>query len=349
MVKKRLRIPTYALRERATIITQTPMRVTLGGGGTDVIWYSRIRGGAWISAAIDKFVFIFLNKTEDPQLIKAAHGTEAIMSYDYQDILNPLIKECLEITNVKRGIEIATAADASAKSGLGGSGAFEVGLLHALYLYKRKSVSQLRLGKEAADLEIKRLKKPVGPQDQYIAALGGIRYFEMDTNGKVMSYPLRLDGHTIAELESNLLFFRTGIQRDASNVLADQKAKMGKKESSKKLIRALDEIKSLGLEVKKYLLKGKVHDFGRSLHEHWMIKKRLSNKVSSSQIDEWYAEARKAGALGGKIMGAGGGGWFMFYVPKNKGKFRERMAEIGLDERRVRFDWEGTKLLINLS
>lgn len=343
------RLPEYARRERATIITQTPMRITLGGGGTDVIWYSRLKGGAWISGAIDKYVFIFLNKTEDPLLIKASHGTEAIMSYDYRTILNPLIKACLEITQVTRGIEIATAADASAKSGLGGSGAFEVGLLHALYTYKRKPVSQLRLGKEAAELEMVRLKKPVGPQDQYIAALGGIRYFEMDTDGKVESYPLRLSHHAIAELESNLLFFRTGIARDASSVLADQKKNLETKVSSEKIIDSLDQIKELGQRVKKYLLKGNVREFGKSLHEHWMIKKRLSDKVSTDKIDEWYDEAMKAGALGGKIMGAGGGGWFVFYVPKNKGKFRERMTKIGLYERRVQFDWEGTKVLINLS
>ena len=348
-MKIQRRIPTYALRERATIITQTPMRITLGGGGTDVLWYSKLRGGSWISAGIDKYVFIFLNKTEDPFLIKASHGIEAVMSNDYNDISNPIIKECLNITNIKYGIEISTAADASAKSGLGGSGAFEVGLLHALYTYKRKPVSQLRLGKEAADLEIKRLKKPVGPQDQYIAALGGIRCFEMDKSGRVKSHPLKLSNHTIAELESNMLFFRTGIQRDASSVLADQKVNMGKKESAEQMIKALDDIKELGYDVKKFLLKGKVNDFGRSLNDHWLIKKRLSDKVSSSQIDEWYAEAMKAGALGGKIMGAGGGGWFMFYVPRNKEKFRNRMAKIGLDERRVHFDWEGTKLLINFT
>jgi D-glycero-alpha-D-manno-heptose-7-phosphate kinase len=171
----------------------------------------------------------------------------------------------------------------------------------------------------------------------------------MDKRGNVRSTPLRLSLHTIAELESNLLFFRTGIQRDASSVLADQKEKMGKKESSKDMIRALDEIKALGQDVKKYLMKGKVDDFGATLHTHWLIKKKLSSKVSSAQIDDWYEAAMKAGALGGKIMGAGGGGWFMFYVPKNKEFFRTRMKRVGLDERMVHFDCEGTKLLINLS
>ncbi len=343
------KFPNYALRERATIITQTPMRITLGGGGTDVMWYSKLKGGAWISAAINKYVFIFLNKTEDPMFIKASHGFEAYMGYDYKEMPNPIIKKCLEISGIIHGIEIATAADASARSGLGGSGAFEVGLLNALYTYKRQPISQLQLGQEAAKIEIEDLKRPVGPQDQYIAALGGINYFEMDKKGKITIEPLDLSVHTISKLEANLLFFRTGIQRDASSVLADEKKKIEKKTSQEKMIKALDDIKEIGQEAKKYLLKGYVDDFGATLHQHWLIKKRLSHKVSNNQIDEWYNEAMKAGALGGKIMGAGGGGWFVFYVNKNRARFREKMAKIGLDERRVRFDWEGTKVLINLS
>lgn len=337
-------------RERALIITQTPMRITLGGGGTDVVWYSKLKGGAWISAAIDKYVFIFLNKTEDQNLIKASHGIEATMTYDFREIPNPIIKECLKLTKVTKGIEITTLADASAKSGLGGSGALEVGLLNALYTYRNQPVDKLYLAKEATEIEIRKLKMPVGPQDQYIAALGGINYFEIDTRGRVHVESLNLSFNTIAELESNLLFFRTRIQRDAVTVLSDQKKKIGKKsKQTEEIIRNLDEIKTLGQDVKKFLLKGKVDDFGASLHTHWLMKKKLSTLVSNPQIDEWYNQAIRAGALGGKIMGAGGGGWFVFYVNKNKNRFRDRMQKIGLEERKVKFDWEGTKLLINLS
>lgn len=340
----------YQSRQRATIITQTPMRITLGGGGTDVLWYSKLKGGAWISAGIDKYVFIFLNKTEDPKFIKASHGIEATMTFDYHKIPNPIIKECLRITGIHSGIEISTAADASARSGLGGSGAFEVGLLNALYTYKQKPIDQIKLAKEAAHIEINRLKKPVGPQDQYIAALGGINFFEIDKQGRISIEPLQLSSHTIYELENNLLFYRTGLMRDTASVLEDQKKKAETNNSkSNEIIKSLDMIKKLGLRVKKYLIKGNTDEFGASLHEHWLIKKRLSDKVSSPQIDEWYNEALKAGALGGKIMGAGGGGWFVFYVSSDKRKFRERMVKIGLEERRVRFDWEGTKVLINLS
>ena len=333
--------PDFHHRDRATIITQTPMRVTLAGGGTDVMWYSQLHGGAWISAGINKYVFVILNKTEDQNIIKASHGIEATITNNYKNIPNPIIKECLKITKITKGIEISTAADASAKSGLGGSGAFEVGLLHALYSYKREPISQLKLGQLAANIEIKKLKRPVGPQDQYIAAIGGINYFEMDTQGNVSIEPLNLSVHAVSKLESNLLYFRTGIQRDAGNVLQDQKNKLD--------ISSLDDIKSLGQKAKEYLLKNHIDDYGQTLHEHWLIKKKLANSVTNPQIDEWYNQAIKAGALGGKIMGAGGGGWFVFYVPDHKATFRDKMTQIGLEERSVRFDWEGSKLLINLS
>jgi len=344
-------LPDYTLRERATIITQSPMRIVLGGGGTDVLWYSRLKGGAWISGAINKYVFVFLNKTEDPKLIKASHGIEATMTYDYHKIPNPIIREALKLTGIKKGIEISTAADASAKSGLGGSGAFEVSLLNALHTYKREHVSPLTLAKEACTIEIDRLKHPIGPNDQYIAALGGINYFEIDKKGEVFIEPLNLHLHTIAKLESNLLYFRTGMQRDASSVLADQKKKAESKKTkvSEAVIKALDEIKDLGQYAKKLLLKKHIDDFGKTFHTHWLIKKRLSDKVSTSQIDEWYEEGIKTGALGGKIIGAGGGGWLVFYVPTGQATFRARMAKLGLEERRVRFDWEGAKVLINLS
>lgn len=347
------KLPDYTLRERATIITQSPMRLTMAGGGTDVLWYSKLKGGAWISGAINKYVFVFLNKTEDPKIIKASHGVEATITHDYREIPNPIIKEALKMTGIKTGIEISTAADASARSGLGGSGAFEVSLLNALHTYKREHVSPLILAAEACEIEIDRLGHPIGPNDQYIAALGGINYFEIDKSGEVSVEPLNLSMHSISKLESNLLYFRTGIQRDASSVLADEKKKLEKKSGNNKhtneMIQALDEIKDLGFQAKNFLLKQRIDDFGATFHEHWLIKKRLSDKVSSSQIDLWYDEGMRSGALGGKIIGAGGGGWLVFYVPNDKATFRARMKKIGLEERRVRFDWEGAKVLINLS
>lgn len=343
---------TYEKRERATIVTRAPMRITLAGGGTDVLWYSKDFGGAWISAGIDKYVYVFLNKTEDPNFIKASHGYEAYMGYNYQEIKVPIILNCLEVAQITRGVEVMTAADASAKSGLGGSGSLEVALLLALHAYKREPLSQEQLAKEACNVEIERLQRPIGPQDQYIAVLGGINYFEIDKKGVIYIEPLhgQLTTNTLAELEQNLLYFRTGIQRDASFVLEDEKEKAGQNnDESAKVIESLNAIKELGQQAKKFLLAGDVDSFGATFDRHWQIKKTLSPRVSNPQIDIWYKEAMKAGALGGKIMGAGGGGWLVFYVNQNKRKFRERMTELDLEEKRVHFDWEGAKVLINIS
>ena len=328
------------------IITQTPMRITLGGGGTDVYWYSKLRKGAWISAAINKYVYIFLNQTDDPNIIKVFDGSQYYIVNDLKQIENPIVQECLEKTDVKRGVQITTISEVSGRSGLGGSGSFEVGLLNVLYTFKSKKVTQLELGEQAAYIEIEKLKKPVGPQDQYITAIGGINYFEIDKKGKVSVEVLKLSKKTIQDLERNIVYFSTGINRDAESVLNDQKKKSeSSSDVSSKVLDALDKIKDIGQDVKQYLLKGQVDKFGASLHKHWLIKKSLSDKVSNSQIDDWYNHGIKNGALGGKIMGAGGGGWFMFYVNKNHDNFKKKMAKLGLIPQEVNFDWEGTKIL----
>lgn len=313
-------VPYNTVCMKHSVETQTPMRMTLAGGGTDVLWYSTLRGGAWISAALDLYVNV--------EISGKGKGIPT----------TPIIEECLKKTRIETPIAITVASDVSAGSGLGGSGAFEVGLLHALYVYKGERVSKIRLAREAADIEIKNLRMPVGPQDQYITALGGIRYFEIDTSGNVSQESLKISPSTIDSLQENLLFFQTGIGHDTASVLGDQK-----KQSD--VIHTLSEIKALGLEVKKWLAQGRVDDVGRSFHTHWLIKRRLSKKVSSSQIDKWYEEGIKAGALGGKIMGAGGGGWFVFYVNRKKDQFRDRMARLGLTERNVGFDWYGTRVV----
>ncbi|MBI2596927.1 hypothetical protein HYW41_02110 [Candidatus Daviesbacteria bacterium] len=332
-------------RERAIIITQTPMRITLAGGGTDVNWYSNLKGGAWISASFNRYLIVTLSMTEDPEFIGYSYGEEAVQGNSYKMIPNLYVKECLKYSSVTKGISINISSEVSGRSGLGGSAALEVGLLHALYCYKRQSVSQLRLAKEAFRIESVKLKRDyIGPQDQYIVSLGGIKYFERDTSGKVIFEDLPVSLHTISELESNLLFFRTGIYRDAHIALKEQKNKASTRE-----IKALDKIQTLGQKAKKYLLKGDIDSFGSTFDEHWHIKKTLSDKVSNPQIDKWYNEAKKMGSLGGKIMGAGGGGWFVFYVKDKKDAFRKRMSQLGLEERKVKFDWEGSKLLVNIS
>ncbi len=326
------------------IITQTPMRITLGGGGTDVIWYSKLRGGAWISAAINKYIYIFLNKTDDPSVLKIFDGNTYYVVDDINKIDNPIAKECLKTAMVKKGVQITTISEVSSRSGLGGSGSFEVGLLNALYNLQHKNVSKLKLAQQATDIEIVKLKKSVGPQDQYIAALGGINYFKIDKQGDVTSQKLKLSKKTIQALQKNILYFSTGIQRDANSVLKDVKKKAESLNTSK-IIEALDKIKETGQDVKKNLEKGQVDAFGESLHKHWLIKKSLSQKISNNQIDIWYEQGMRNGALGGKIMGAGGGGWFMFYINKNHRSFRSKMKKAGLIPQEASFDWEGTKVI----
>lgn len=322
------------------------MRITLAGGGTDVLWYSKLKRGAWISGAINKYVYTFLNPTDDPNILKIFDGSKYYLVNDLDQIENPIVKLCLEKTSVKKGIQVTAISEVSGRSGLGGSGSFEVGLLNALYSFKGVKVKQIELGKQAAAIEIVDLKKPVGPQDQYIAALGGINYFEINKKGRVTVIPLKLSKKTIQSLEKNLIYFSTGIKRDAESVLADQKKKSeSSPDVSSKVIEALDKIKEIGQQAKGYLLKGEVDKFGATFHDHWLIKKSLSDKISNSQIDEWYDQGIENGALGGKIMGAGGGGWFVFYLNKNHNQFREKMEKLGLIPQVVKFDWEGTKEL----
>ncbi len=338
----------HTYRERAVIITQTPMRITLAGGGTDVEWYSSKKGGAWISATINRYLVVTLTMTEDPDFVGYAYGREATQSNSYKDVPNPYVKACLEHTGIKSGISVSITSEVSGRSGLGGSGALEVGLLNALYTYKGESVSKYLLGKKAFRIEHVKLGRDyIGPQDQFAVAMGGINYYERDKAGNVTVEPVPLSLHAISELESNLLYFRTGIYRDAGTALADQKKRSTDSKKGAKHYKALDDIKKLGQKAKKFLIDGDIDAFGRTFDQHWKIKKTLSDQVSNPQIDEWYKEAMMAGALGGKIMGAGGGGWFVFYVKDNKAAFRKRMKEIGLEERKIRFDFEGTKTLAN--
>lgn len=340
--------PEY--RRRTRIVAQAPMRITMGGGGTDVLWYSRLKGGAWISAAIDLSVQTTLSQTEERGLIKINHGREAYMGYDYREIENPIIRECLDVAGVTRGVEISTQADASAGSGLGGSGAMEVSMLLALHTYKGEFVTKARLAEEACQVEIDRLGRPIGPQDQLTAAFGGINYYEIDTSGNVSIESLELEPDTVHFLEQNLLYFRTGIHRDAGSVLEDQKNKMDESWPSRDvLVSSLDRIKDLGQRARGHLLEGRVDEFGATLDEHWRIKRQLSGRVSNTQIDDWYEAGMRVGALGGKIMGAGGGGWFVFYVNRDQRSFAQKMTGLGLIEKSIRFDWDGAKVLVNQS
>lgn len=328
------------------IISKTPLRITLGGGGTDILWYSSLKGGAWISAALDIYIYIFINKFYENSLLKIYDGETIDTVKDIKKISNRIIRETLRFVRMKKGLEISVLSEVSTKSGLGGSGAFEVGLLNALHFYKKEKVTQLKLAAEACEIEINRLKYPVGPQDQYITALGGIKYFEIDKSGKIRIEPLKLTYAALMKLQNNLLFFKTGMKRETTKILGEQKKKLERKDQeSQKLIESLDQIKELGLLVKKFLVKGKIDEVGASFHEHWNIKKKLATRVSNNKIDLWYDLAVKSGALGGKVMGAGGGGWMVFYVNKNKDRFISKMTKAGLTAcPHIAFNYHGTRI-----
>lgn len=318
------------------IVTRTPMRITLAGGGTDVLWYSRIRGGAWISASINKYVYVVLKKSPYLNKIKLT-GKDTISAKD-------IIRECLTMTGIKRGIEIGIYSDVLPKSGLGGSGSLEVGLLHALYAYNNKVISIEKLAQRATAIEIERLDKSVGPQDQYIAAYGGIKYFEIDRNGKVDIQHLAINKIALSKLKKNLIFFSTKLQHDTAKILSDEK-KAAKYKNSSAVIKTLDEIKKIGMGARENLLSGNMDMFGKSLHFHWLAKKKLSKKVSSARINKWYNKAIKIGSLGGKIMGSGGGGWFVFYVNKNHKYFIGEMEKLGLKNEKVDFCQKGSEII----
>lgn len=326
------------------IITRTPFRVTLGGGGTDLkSYYSRF-GGFVLAAAINKYVYITINRrTIDNVLWLSYSNIETVEKIN--EIKHELIREALKFMNIRNGIEIHSITEVTSGTGLGSSGSFTVGLLNALHAYKRKYVSRAQLAEMVCKIEIKRLKKPIGKQDQYMASFGGITCLDIDKLGKVKVSPLDISQDSVDELEKNLLFFYTGVKRSSSYVLEGQnKASQGE---DKKVLNALHEIKGLGLEIKRALIKGDVDRFGEILDEHWKIKKTISERVSTKGIDECYELAKRSGALGGKIIGAGGGGFFMFYCRDDKRRLREKMINKGLKEMRCRFDFEGSKVIAN--
>ena len=327
------------------IITRTPFRITLGGGGTDLPSYSSKYGGFLISAAIDKYTFITVNRRRLDSLIRVSYAkTEIRDSVDA--IQHPLIREALRLTEIDGGIEITSIGDIPGGSGLGSSGSFTVGLLNALHMLKRQHSSPQDIAEKACRIEIDILKEPIGKHDQYIAALGGITCLDISRTGHVSAFAAQITEDVLEEFERNILLFYTSIARKASDVLSEQSK--ASNEDDQRVIESLHRIKEIGWESKNALESGDLRRFGELLDVHWETKKNLSGKVSGDQIDRWYEMAKESGALGGKIMGAGGGGFFMFYCENDfKPQLRETMVKEGLIEMRFRFDFEGSKVLVN--
>ncbi len=323
------------------IITRTPLRISIGGGGTDLPSYYEKHGGFLITAAINRYVYIALHKTFVNNYIIKYSTMEVEESVD--QIKHPIVREAFKLHEVPPYLEMVSQADIPAGTGLGSSGSFNVGLLRGIYTLKREHISTQALAEEACRIEIDILKEPVGKQDQYIAAFGGMICMEIAKDGTVKVTPLRISPETLMDLEENLLLFFTGYSRSASRVLDDQKKRTEKDDQS--MIENLHFTKELGMSIKTALEAGDTHRFAELMHEHWLHKKKRSPEITNDKISNWYDIARAHGAVGGKLIGAGGGGFLMFYA-ENKSALRKKMKEEGLTEVRFHFDFEGTKVLV---
>lgn len=325
------------------VLTRSPLRISLGGGGTDLPSYYRSHGGFLISAAIDKYVFVSVTRPFTPGILLKYSKLENVQKI--ADVQHPIIRECLALMKCDPPqIEITTLADIPAGTGLGSSGSFTTALLKALHAHERLFLHPDELARLACHVEIDRLKEPIGKQDQYIAAFGGITCFTFSPDESVEAVPLKLGPGTILDLEDNLLLFFTGQHRSASSILKDQDVRT--RESDSDMISNLHQIKGLAVRSKRALEEGRCAAFGELMHEHWENKKKRSGGITNRSIDEWYDLGRSNGAIGGKVVGAGGGGFLLFYA-EDRGRLRKAMAGAGLEEVRFRFDFEGTKVLLS--
>jgi len=324
------------------IIARSPLRISLGGGGTDLPSYYERFGGFLIAAAIDKYVYITLHEIFVPEFIIKYSKLERVSKVD--DIEHPIIREALKLVGIDHAsLELTSMADIPAGTGLGSSGSFTTALLKALHAFKKNLIPHSDLAAQACDIEINRLREPVGKQDQYIAALGGITSFHFHKDGRVEARPAKIPEETRYNLEDNLLMFFTGYSRSAGSILKDQNDKS--KQDDQVMLENLHHTKELGYASQKAIESGNLREFARLMDEHWQRKRARSSGMSNPKIDEWYDLAMASGALGGKLIGAGGGGFLMFYAEEGKAKLRHAMREAGLKEVRFRFDFEGTKLV----
>ena len=323
------------------IITRSPLRISLGGGGTDLPSYYNEHGGFLVAAAIDKYVYINIHRRFiDGYLLKYSHMEEAA---SVDEIKHPIVRECLRLVgDMPRNLEITSMADIPAGTGLGSSGSFTTALLKALHSCRKSLVHPQELAEEACHVELDILKEPIGKQDQYISAYGGITCFEFRRDEPVRAYPLRLSEETLFNLEDNLLLFFTGYARSASTILKEQDDRSKKQDRT--MLEELNFVKELGYRSRDALQAGDLMEFGRLMDTHWQRKRARSAGMSNGDIDRWYGAAMQNGAVGGKLIGAGGGGFLMFYA-SDKARLRHAMRELGLREVRFRFDFEGTKIV----
>ena len=330
------------------IIVRTPFRLPLGGGGTDIPSYYEKYEGSLITAAINKYMFVNINEPALINKIKIGYSKIEIVDLDSIDtIQHDIVRETLKYLNIKRPLEIHSMADLSAGTGMGSSSAYTVALLKGLNTMTRRFISLEKTAEEACKIEIELCKKPIGKQDQYATTFGGINQLDIDKSGKVIVTPIQIKQETIYELENRLMMFYTNINRDANVILGEQSNKIKKDENL--ATESMHNIKKIGFKIKESLLNDDIDSFGKLLHEHWIEKKRVSTQMSSSNIDRWYNIGMENGALGGKIMGAGGGGFLLFCTKNgNRKQLRKIMEEEGLEYMDFRFDFEGVKVVANI-
>jgi D-glycero-alpha-D-manno-heptose-7-phosphate kinase len=322
------------------LITRTPLRITLGGGGTDLASYYERFGGFVMSAAIDKYVYLAINRTFTNDYFIKYSALERVERIE--DIQHPIFREALSLRPVGPSIELVSLADIPAGTGLGSSGTFTVGLLRTLYAFERQHVTAEVLAKEACHIEIDRLRQPVGKQDQYIAAFGGLQCLEFLSDGQTRVSALGISDEVLHHLEEHLLMFFTGYSRDSATVLEDQKSRSESGDAA--MLDGLHTVKKLGQASREALEAGDALAFAELMHEHWMSKRERSRGISSSRIDHLYNVGRQSGAIGGKLVGAGAGGFLLFYTPKPD-QLRAAMVGEGLAELRFRFDHDGSTVM----
>lgn len=326
------------------IVSRTPFRLSLGGGGTDLPAYYGKHGGFFVSGAVDKYMHIVVNDGFEPGIRLSYSKTEIVDSID--KIRHPLVREALRLLDLKDRLEIVSLADVPAATGLGSSGSFTVGLLNALYARKKTVKTPEQVAEVACDIAMNRLHEPSGKQDEYTASLGGIRAYSIGRDGKVTSEELNISESTLAELEYGIMMFYTGITRSAGEILGKQQAKVS--EGDDAALKKMHAIKAIGLESRRALESGDLRRFGELLHEHWVLKRGITDSMTTDSVDSWYSTARKSGALGGKLVGAGGGGFLMLFCQEGREKVRAALAKQGLKEMRFRFDFEGSKVIYNV-
>jgi len=326
------------------IITRTPFRITLGGGGTDLPSYYSKYGGLIFSFTLDKYMYINVNRPMIDDLIRVKYSDSETVG-KLGELKHEIARECLRKVGIQKNIEISSMADIPAGSGLGSSSTYTVGLLKALHHINRDFITLHDLAEESCEIEIDILKKPMGKQDQYLATYGGFLIMEIARDGHVEVSNANVNIDVIDELNKNLLIFYTGRSRLSKKILNKQNNATIANQSE--VLKSLHYIKKSGYKILEIVEKGNITELGKMFDEHWQFKKKLAQGITTPEFDEIYNIAKQNGAVGGKISGAGGGGFFTFYCEERKSQLRSAMKKLGLRELRYDFDFEGTKVLAN--